>query len=164
MADALLQAAQLQDRHVEAAILNYGGIRLPYIASGVITVGKIYELMPFDNQLTVIEIPGDTLIRFCDYMALAKGWPVSGISFAIKDRKAINILVNGQPVQANKVYKIATNDYLANGGDYCSFLTQLKRSTTSLLIRDVCIDYVKDLAKQGKHLHPYIDKRVYNAE
>lgn len=164
MADALLQAAQLQDSHVEAAILNYGGIRLPYIASGVITVGKIYELMPFDNQLTVIEIPGDTLMRFCDYMALAKGWPVSGISFAIKDKKAINILVNGRAIDAGKVYKIATNDYLANGGDYCSFLTQLKRSTTSLLIRDVCIDYVKDLAKQGKNLHPYIDKRVYNAE
>jgi len=164
MADAILQAARQQDSHVDAAILNNGGIRLPYMSSGTIAVGKIYELMPFDNQLTIIEIPGDTLIRFCNHMAMAGGWPVSGISYAIKDKKAINILVNGRAIDAAKVYQIATNDYLANGGDYCSFFTQLKRTTTPLLIRDVCIDYVKGLAKQGRHLHPYIDKRVYNAE
>lgn len=164
MADAMLHAVQQQHRQADAAILNYGGIRLPYISRGTITVGKIYELMPFDNQLTIIDIPGDTLLRFCNYMALAGGWPVSGISFTISDKKAIDIQVNGEPFDAAKIYKIATNDYLANGGDYCSFLTQLKRTTTPLLIRDICIDYIKELTKQGRHLHPYIDKRVYHAE
>ena len=76
MADAMLVAGQRIDPDVVAAIGNYGGIRLPYIAPGPITRGKVYELMPFDNTLNIIEIPGAVLQQFCDAMAARKGWPM----------------------------------------------------------------------------------------
>lgn len=164
MADVVLASGKKINPAIDAAVFNYGGIRVPYIVAGNITIGKIFELMPFDNQLVILEMPGDTLMRFCNHMAALKGWPVSGISYIIKDKKAEQISVNGIAVDPKRVYVIATNDYLANGGDYCSFLTSLKRTTTNTGIRDILIENIRELAKQNKPLHPYIENRIRYAE
>jgi 2',3'-cyclic-nucleotide 2'-phosphodiesterase (5'-nucleotidase family) len=164
VADAMLHAARQVIARTDAAVCNQGGLRIPSIQAGNITVGKLYELMPFDNTLTIVEINGKVLIQWCHHMAAAKGWPVSGIRFAIKDGKAINMQINGKPIDENASYTIATNDYLATGGDKCSFLIPLKAKPCNLFIRDVLIDYVKALQKANKPLHPYIEKRVRYAE
>jgi len=164
LADATLVAAQQLDRKVVAAIGNYGGIRLPYIAPGAITRGKIYELMPFDNLLTIIEIPGSDLQTLCDGIAQRKGWPVSGLSFDIKNQKAMNVMVAGRPLVSSLVYKIAVNDYIARGGDNCDVLVPLKKRNTTLFLRDAMITYILALEQQGKPLHPVLDKRIQYAE
>ncbi len=164
MADAMLLAAQKIDPKVVAAVSNYGGIRVPYIAPGPITRGKMYELMPFDNMLTIVEIPGHTLQEFCDAMARYRGWPVSGISFVIKDKQAIDIRIGGQPLNDSRVYKIAINDYIARGGDNCDFLRNLPTRFTSVFVRDALIQYAESLEHQGKPLHPTLDKRISYAE
>jgi 2',3'-cyclic-nucleotide 2'-phosphodiesterase (5'-nucleotidase family) len=145
-------------------VLNYGGIRLTYINPGPITRGKMYELMPFDNMLSIVEVPGDVLKQFCNTMAAYKGWPVSGLQFTIKNKKAENILLNGEPVNDNVVYKIATNDYVARGGDNCSFMVPLKKRYTTIFLRDILIDYVAALNKENKPLHPVIQNRIQDAE
>lgn len=164
VADATLVAARKLDGKVVAAVGNYGGIRLPYIAPGPITRGKVYELMPFDNMLTIAEIPGHVLQQFCNAMAERKGWPVSGISFAIKDKKALDVIIAGAPLNENLVYKIAISDYIAHGGDNCDFLRPLKKRYTTVFIRDAMIDYVAALEQEGKVLHPQLEKRVRYAE
>lgn len=162
--DAMLQAAQKRNKQVVAAVCNYGGMRIPYINAGNITVGRMYELMPFDNALTIVEVPGKILIQWCNHMAAMKGWPVSGITYSIKNGMAVDIYINNMQVDENTIYLIATNDYLATGGDKCSFLTPLKSTPVNLFIRDILIDYVKALHKDNKPLHPYIEKRVRYAE
>lgn len=164
VADATLVAAQKLDRKVVAAVSNYGGIRIPYLAPGPITRGKMYELMPFDNMLTIIEIPGSVLQEFCDAMAMRKGWPVSGLSFSIKDKKAIDVQIGGKPLIDALVYKIAVSDYVARGGDNCDFLQRLQKRNTTIFIRDALIDYLAVLEKDGKPLHPQIEKRITYAE
>lgn len=164
IADAQLAAARRLDNKVVASVVNYGGLRIPYIAPGIITNGRMYELMPFDNMLTIIEIPGDVLKQFCQHMAKFKGWPVSGITYTIRDKEPVNININGQPLNDHIIYKVATNDYVAKGGDECSFLIPLRKKYTSLFIRDIMIDYVKDLEKQGKPLHPQLENRVTYAQ
>src|SRR5690606_18412833 len=55
-ADAMLSVVQdLTDRPVDMALTNNGGLRTP-IGPGVITVGKIFELMPFNNMLVVFDM------------------------------------------------------------------------------------------------------------
>lgn len=164
VADATLEAAKKLDTKVIAAVSNYGGIRIPYLAPGLVTRGKMYELMPFDNMLTIIEIPGHILLQFCDAMAVRKGWPVSGLSFAIKDKKAADVMIAGKPVNESLVYKIAVSDYVARGGDNCDFLQPLRKRYTSVFIRDALIDYVAALHKEGKPLHPQLDNRIRYAE
>jgi 2',3'-cyclic-nucleotide 2'-phosphodiesterase (5'-nucleotidase family) len=164
VADATLAAARKLDAKVVAAVSNYGGIRLPYVAPGPLRRGKMYELMPFDNMLTIAEIPGHVLQQFCNAMAERKGWPVSGITFSIKDKKAQDVMVGDQPLNENLVYKIAISDYIARGGDNCDFLQPLKKRYTSIFIRDAMIDYVAALEQEGKPLHPQLEKRVRYAE
>jgi 2',3'-cyclic-nucleotide 2'-phosphodiesterase (5'-nucleotidase family) len=164
VADAQLMAARVLDADVEASVSNYGGLRIPYIDPGPITRGKIYELMPFDNMLTIIEVPGTVLKQFCDFMAARKGWPVSGISFTIKGKAAENITIGGKPLNEHLYYKMAISDYVARGGDNCDFLAPCKKRFTSIFIRDAMMAYVVRLEKEGKPLHPQIENRVQYAE
>lgn len=164
IADAQLEGARKIDPGVDISIMNYGGIRLSYIVPGIITKGKLYELMPFDNMLTIVEIPGSVVHEFCDFMAQAKGWPVSGLKFVIKDKKATDILVNGKLLNEHLVYKMAISDYIAKGGDNCDFLSSLKKKFTSVFVRDAMIDYVMRLQSENKPLHPEVENRVTYAE
>jgi len=164
MADASLQAGRRLNPKTDAAIMNYGGIRVPMIMPGAITRGKLFELMPFDNQLCVIEVPGTVLQQCCDLIAAAKGWPVSGIRFVIRDKKATDVRINGAALDPNQVYHIAVNDYLANGGDNCAFLRPLPRQASRRLLRDILTEYVAALEASGKPLHPVIEDRITYAE
>ena len=49
------------DRKIDFAVLNYGGLRIPSIPAGEVTKGKIFELMPFENFLVVVEMSGGEL-------------------------------------------------------------------------------------------------------
>ena len=160
LADAQLLAAKKIEKDVVAAVANYGGIRIPYITAGPITLGKIYELMPFDNMLVIAEIPGDVMKHFCDHIARAKGWPVSNIKFDIVGKEARRIYINNKPLDEHATYKIAVNDYMATGGDNCDFLVPLKKETTNIFVRDALIEYVKDLEKENKPLHPKLENRL----
>lgn len=163
-ADAMLKAAKRVNPSAEIAVANSGGIRISQVVPGSITLGKVYEWMPYDNALVIVSIPGKILQQFCNHMAMNGGWPVSGLSYKIKAKQAIDIEVGGQSLREEQVYILATNDYLLYGGDNCSFLTPLKSETTNRFIRDILIDEIKTLAKQNKPVHAYIEKRVSYAE
>ncbi len=92
MADAIRYRAIQMNTSVQASIINYGGIRLSYLQPGAITRGQIFELMPFDSKLAIMEIPGKILQEFCDHMAQYGGWPISGMTYQIKNKKAINFI------------------------------------------------------------------------
>lgn len=163
-ADAQLEAGKLLDNLVTVSVVNYGGLRIPFLPAGDITKGKIYEIMPFDNLVTIIEVPGTVLKTFCDHMAARKGWPVSGCSYTIKDGKAIDIKVGGEAIRPNAIYKLVTSDYIANGGDECEFLTGLKRQTSSMLLRDAIMEKVRKDSRDHKGIEPKLEKRVHYAE
>ncbi len=164
IADATLQAARRIDPRVHAAVINYGGIRSAYLAPGPVSTGELYEIMPFDNFLTILEVPGRTLRRLCDGMAYRRGWPVAGLEYTIKGKKATSIRIGGEVLDTNRVYKIALSDYLAGGGDDCDFLKGLRRKNTSVMLRDAMIQYVAALEKKGDPLHPKIENRVQEAD
>lgn len=164
MADAQLAVAQRTDSGVKISVLNYGGIRLPYISPGALTRGKLYELMPFDNKLAIMELSGKTLHIFCDHIAAYGGWPVAGLRFQIKDKKATDIFTGDNPIDEQKIYKVAVPDYVATGGDNCSFLVDCKRTMVNIFIRDMLIDYVAALHKNGQSLNTSLEKRISYAQ
>ncbi|MBL7705662.1 MAG: 5'-nucleotidase C-terminal domain-containing protein [Taibaiella sp.] len=163
-ADAQLEAGKKIDNLVTLSVVNYGGIRIPFLPAGNITKGKIYEIMPFDNLLTVIEVPGTVLQTFCDHMANRKGWPISGFSYKIKNGKAIDVEVGGEAIRPNAIYKLVTSDYIANGGDECEFLAGLKKQSSSILLRDAIMTKVMNDSRQNKGIEPKLEKRVNYAE
>lgn len=79
--------------------------------------------MPFENNLVVLALKGEQILEMTSYIIKEKKpHPLSGMTFTIaKDNTAKNILIQGKPLDSNKIYYVATNDYLANGGDSMIF-------------------------------------------
>lgn len=149
---------------IDVGILNYGGIRSPSLTKGMLNVEHAYLLMPFDNYLVEQTLTGQQLKDFCDSIALKKGWPVSGMSFHIKNDKAINIMINGEPINLSRTYKVALIDYVANGGDGMAFLKTIPQKQTGILFRDAILDYWKDQAKVHKKISAKLENRITYAE
>ena len=165
MADMLkVKTEEYYGQKIDIAVLNYGGIRVPSLTKGTLMIEHAYLLMPFDNYLTVQILSGQQLNDFCDSIAMKNGWPVSGISFQIKNGKAINILVNKEPIDLSKKYHLATNDYLSNGGDGMAMLKNIPQIQTGKLFRDAIIEYWKAETKSGKKSSATLENRISYAE
>ncbi len=163
MADCMRTMAEKKfARKVDAGFMNQGGIR-SYLPKGNITVGKIFELMPFDNLIVLQEVKGSVLQQFLDKAAADGGWPVSaGLTMGIKDKKAVNVTLNGKPIDVNATYVIANSDYVANGGSDCDMLRKIPQVNKGYLLRDALIEFVTNLTQQGKPVDFTIENRVVN--
>lgn len=165
MADGMkIMAEKYYALPVDAALINFGGIRLPIIKAGNITRGKVFELMPFDNIIILQKLKGEILQQLLDHIAERGGWPVAGISMQIKDKKAVNVMINNQPIDINKLYTVANSDYIANGGDNCVMLTAVPQINKGYLLRDALIDYFSMFTKEGKVISVQLQNRVTNAQ
>ncbi|RYY38727.1 MAG: hypothetical protein EOO08_12985 [Chitinophagaceae bacterium] len=163
MADAFFYGAeQAFGVKADALVLNYGGIRLTQLPAGAVTRGKVFELMPFDNLLVLQKVPGSVLQELLDLTAAKRGWPVHGITMEIRNGKAANVKVNGQPLDPNKIYTLVNSDYLANGGDQASMLKSIPQQNVGYLMRDAIFAYIKHLKSQGKNITATEENRVVN--
>jgi 2',3'-cyclic-nucleotide 2'-phosphodiesterase (5'-nucleotidase family) len=163
MADAMKAMAEIKfGKKVDAAFVNYGGVR-SYIAKGNVTVGQIFELMPFDNLVVLQQINGTVLQQFLDKTAIDGGWPSSGISMEIKDKKAVHIMIAGKPLDLQAKYLIANSDYVANGGSDCSMLKGIAQENRGYLLRDALLEYSVVSTAKGKTIDSNIENRVVNA-
>lgn len=146
----------------DVAFLNYGGIRT-FLPKGNITVGKVFELMPFENELVMVRLKGTDLKKFLDYIAGGGGDAVSGVRFRISDRKASNVEVNGKPLNENGLYWLATSDYIADGGDnYGMLKNRTDFRQMGVKIRDLIIRNLERYGKEGKNLDAKLDGRITN--
>jgi 2',3'-cyclic-nucleotide 2'-phosphodiesterase (5'-nucleotidase family) len=110
------------------------------------------------------KLSGKVVQEFLDHIAGRKGWPCAGITMQIKDKKAINVLIGGAPLNESAVYTIANNDYVANGGDDCAMLKTIPQISNGYLFRDAVIDYFTQYTAAGKKISAKIENRVTNAE
>lgn len=164
LTDAMLyMAKEKYQTNVDAAFLNYGAIRLPSVAAGNITRGKVFEIAPFDNILVLQKLSGNIIQQVLNLAAEKGGWPCAGMSYQIKDKKAINIKINGVPLNEISIYTIALVDYIANGGDNCDMLRPLPQINNGYLYRDAVLDYFTKLNKEGKQIISTLENRVSNA-
>jgi 2',3'-cyclic-nucleotide 2'-phosphodiesterase (5'-nucleotidase family) len=148
MADILFQQAQpifrLRTGHeVDMAMLNYGGIR-NVISAGGVTSRTAFEVMPFENYIVVLELPGKAIREMISYLIeYDRPQPISGMQIILnKDGTLHSANIQGKPFDENKTYYVATIDYLLQGGGNMDFL-QNNNSVTELdyLLRNAMIDY-----------------------
>lgn len=159
MADLLLEKAnEVTQGGVDLAYQNNGGIRVTEIPKGDITVGKIFELMPFDNLLFVVDCPGDILAQWVDSLSLSSGGPLGGdFSWRIENHQTKEFVINGKPIDKNATYKIAMPDYSARAGRLSNLFEGLPMMDTGILIRDAILEYVE---KSKGPISPKLDGRI----
>lgn len=149
-----------RDFFADVSYFNYGGIRT-YIPEGEITVGKIFELMPFENEMVFLKLKGQDLKVFLDNIAKRGGDSLGGVRFTIKDGTAGDIVVNGLPFVLDSEYWLVTNDYIAGGGDDMSMMeNRLEFLTTGKLIRELIIGHLNKMQADGESISPKLDGRI----
>lgn len=160
--DALQSEAQKYTAtNIDFTISNYGGLRISSIPKGDVSVGKIYELMPFENMLVIVDVPGHKLQTLFDHMAKSQGWPISQeATYIIKGNKARDIKINGASFEEDRIYKVLTSDYVANGGDRSKFFKDMNKEELNVLFRSVLIQACLSNTQSDQPIEAYTDGRV----
>jgi 2',3'-cyclic-nucleotide 2'-phosphodiesterase (5'-nucleotidase family) len=159
--DVLMRYAIKQGNQPDVCVLNAGGLRIPTIYKGDILVRTVFELLPFDNQLVMLQVSGAQLKELLDLVAQNNGWPVAGLRITIKDKKAESILIKGEPIDLAAKYWVLTSDYLAGGGDNAAMLKQpLQHLDFTIMLRDALIAQLKNMFYDGETLQAVKDGRI----
>ena len=162
MADILREMGQERlGKSVDVAITNNGGIRTDFPA-GNITLGNVYEVMPFDNELVAITLTGETMKKVVDYLAQRRE-PQSGLKLVIDkaSNKATEVLIGGKPLDLQATYVLVTSDYMATSSDMASIVKNNKSyQVLNYLMRDAIADYLRRKGQQNQDIDPKKDGRT----
>ncbi len=118
---------------------------------GAITIETLLKIVPFDNTVVVFEMSGAALLKMMNFIALNFGknesFQYGGIAFTIDidTRTAREVLVGGSPVDNDKIYKVATSSYIAQGNLMGGEMFKEARSNydTGTCLRDMLMEYIK---------------------
>ena len=136
---------------VQIGMTNGGGLRVP-IPAGEITVGKLYEVMPFDNTLYTMKLSGADVKANIEHGILNEdiGWvQISGVRAVYNpeaeagNRIVSMVLEDGTPVEMDEYYTVVTNDFMFTGGDKYNFENCKDGLDTFIPIRDALMEAVE---------------------
>ncbi len=146
---------------IDFAILNAGGIRAP-LKAGNVTVGNLYEISPFENYIVIAEIKGSEVTKIFKRFTTKTCQPTSKqISITFAGDYVYQLLMHGQAIDPDKIYRMATLDFIANGGDnILKDIEIINIVNTGILGRSGYIDYIKRLTAKGQNISAKIDDRV----
>lgn len=144
--DVLRQTAK-----ADIAFQNGGGLRTS-IPAGAITMGNLYEVMPFDNTLVTMDLTGEQVLQVLNHGINGKAGTVqySGLKLVIDSSRPygeqlIEVrLSDGRLLDTSTTYRIVTNDFMAAGGDEFTMLKQGRNTTDTFIpLRDALADAIK---------------------
>jgi 2',3'-cyclic-nucleotide 2'-phosphodiesterase (5'-nucleotidase family) len=152
----------------ECFITNDGGLRAPLYA-GEVRLTHVYEVMPFDNELVIIELSGERVQAMAVEIARKGGEPIAGLrlrldSVSAEAPAAVVLEVGGVPFDPQRVYRVATTDYLAESGWLSDVVKGLPIRRTGVLMRDALAERFKQRAAEGRPLEPYTDDRIVSRQ
>lgn len=124
--DVCLEIAQeLYSESIEVSFFNTGGLRSS-LPKGNISKRELFQLMPFENELVVLELNQHEILGLKNYFIETEGQPIAFSSkFNLNDT----------------IFHVLTTDYLANGGDKMSFFKDKIQHKIGLKMRDALINY-----------------------
>jgi 5'-nucleotidase/UDP-sugar diphosphatase len=117
----LILASQMERTKADFAVMSGGGVR-DSIESGTITYKDVLKVQPFGNTLTYVEMKGSDVEK---YLAVVANKQVdsgayaqfANVSLVAYGTGVSEIKINGEPLQADKMYRMATLSFNATGGD-----------------------------------------------
>jgi len=135
------------------SFLNLGGIR-GAISKGPITYRDVFNVMPFDNAMVILEIDGKLLKDIIELRVSGSrhGLRTSGGKIVYSRKRpdfdrVTSLEIQGETWQADKIYKVATTDFLLQGNAGLAMLTKLPDSQITYLestLRDNIVNYIKN--------------------
>lgn len=142
----------LKSAKADIAFTNAGGLRTS-IEKGDITVGNLYEVMPFDNVLSTFKMTGAQVKAVLEHgienteigMVQFAGLTVTYVPGAEAGKKIQKVLTSdGKELDLKKEYLVVTNDFMGTGGDGFTSFLDAKFIADTLPIRDAMIAAIKE--------------------
>lgn len=149
--DELMRAtADSLGKKVDIGFANRGGVRID-MPQGEVLYDDIMSMFPFKNNLCYVALKGKDVRVLLDQMASTSFQILGGIKVVAKNGKIVSATVNGEPLDDEKVYGVATLNFLLDGGDGYS----VARNAIEVLhsegwLYDTMIPYVQSLTAAGK--------------
>lgn len=134
-----------KQKNIDFVLLNYGGIRAG-MPKGNVTQRTAFEIMPFENEIVILELSGYSVEKMIEYLQNAKtAHPVSGVQIIFdKNNQLVDFTIQNKPFDLHKTYFVATSDFLKNGGDSMNFFAEAKNEfPINYKIRNALTDYFK---------------------
>ena len=166
----LIADATREYARTDTAIINGGNIR-GSINEGPITLGDAFRVLAFDNTVVTFQLTGaqvrEALENGVSQVEQGSGrFPqVSGMSYVFErarpaGQRVVEVRVGGQPLDPARLYSVATNDFLADGGDgFAVFKLGRQRRDTQLDLRDLFIEYLRRVGSVSARLDGRITAR-----
>ena len=165
LADILVWGGKKFDEQPQMGLYNMGGIRAAFSA-GDVTYGDVLDVAPFENKICFLTLTGEKLIELFRQVARTRGEGVShGVELVItNDGQLVSAKLNGQDIDPQQGYRIATLDYLAQGNDG---LEAFKAKTDVVSpqeeennVRFIIMDYFREQAAKGLAVDAKVEGRI----
>ena len=152
IADAyLVGASRTEDgnRAAQIAFTNPGGIRSDLSSTLSVSFGQLFNVLPFNNTLVSMDLTGQQIVRLLEQqwerassrgvvMSVSNGfsytWDAAAPAGAVRGqgRRVLpgSLTLHGEPMLAEKHYRVVTNNFLADGGDGFTVFQQGKNRQT----------------------------------
>ena len=165
IADAIL--ARVADQGIQVALQNGGGIRAS-IDEGDITKGEVLTVLPFQNTLSTFEVTGATLLEALENAVsqheegAGRFLQVAGMTYTFDlgqepGSRISDVMIGGEPLDPERVYGVASNNFIRNGGDGFSMFTDAMNAYDfGPDLADVFSEYLAE----NQPVTPYIDGRI----
>jgi len=168
----LIAEAQRQSVGADVGLANGGGIRgdRTYDKGTKLTRKDVLTELPFGNVTLLIELSGADLLGALEHGVSevengAGRFPqVAGLTFvydpkAKKGSRVLKVTVNGEPLDKARTYKVATNDYIAGGGDGYAVLKKGKRLIDASAATLMATSVMNYISAKGT-ISPAVDGRI----
>ncbi len=133
----------------QIGLTNGGGIRRS-LEKGDVTVGDMYEILPFDNTLVTLDVKGSDLYTIIEHGINTKGFAwgqYAGIKvwYDAQTGKVSSIRLNdGTKIDLDKYYSVVINDFMLTGGDGYNFSNAKNVVNTNVVMRDAMAEDWKE--------------------
>jgi len=149
--DELMRAtADSTDKRVDIGFANRGGVRID-MPAGEVLYDDIMSMFPFRNYLCYVALHGRDVRALLDRMAATTLQIVGGVKVTVKNGKIVSALVNGEPLDDDRIYGVATLNFLLDGGDgYKVADNAVEIIKCKGYLYDTMLAYVQSLTAAGK--------------
>ena len=160
--DILMKKTEgLAGKKVHIGVTNFGGIRID-MPQGDIILDDMLSMFPFKNYLAYVEHTGKQIRNILESMAADRFQVLGGVRVVAEDGKLVSVEIDGEPLDDEKVYGLATISFLLGGGDGLALDRDAVSVTVfeDVAIIDAVLEHVNAETAAGRPIEYKADGRV----
>ncbi len=105
------------------------------ILKGQVTSGDLHRVIPFDTSVVFVKIRGEDLKSAIE--TVSGDISVSGMEIGMQGPGVDRLMINGEPVRRDRIYRVAVPDSIVNDKDYSLLSSATEFANSKRLLREV---------------------------